>query len=58
MTQAVYGVENLATKEQAQKILQDLVHYRTYASTLETGRKETRTEVIDRVKNMHLTKFP
>lgn len=44
--------------EDAKQILMDLVHYRTYANTLPDGRKESREEVIDRVKNMHVTKFP
>lgn len=40
------------------KILMDLVHYRTYAGVKANGRKETRPQVIDRVKEMHQTKFP
>lgn len=42
----------------SRQILQDLVHYRTYAGTQNDGRKENRTQVIDRVKNMHQTRFP
>jgi ribonucleoside-triphosphate reductase len=42
----------------SRQILQDLVHYRTYAGTQFDGRKENRTQVIDRVKQMHQTRFP
>ena len=42
----------------SRQILQDLVHYRTYAATQQNGRKESRSQVIDRVKGMHQTMFP
>jgi ribonucleoside-triphosphate reductase (thioredoxin) len=38
-------------------LLRDLVHYRTYATTLEGGHRETRAEVINRVKTMHQDRF-
>jgi len=50
-TQAMSGSDS-------RQILQDLVHYRTYAGTQHNGRKENRTQVIDRVKEMHQTRFP
>jgi hypothetical protein len=40
------------------QFLADLVHYRTYSSTLPSGRKETRRETIERCMQMHLDKFP
>jgi hypothetical protein len=40
------------------QFLADLVHYRTYSSSLPCGRKETRKETIDRCMQMHLDKFP
>jgi ribonucleoside-triphosphate reductase len=40
------------------RFLADLVHYRTYSSTLPSGRKETRQETINRCMQMHLDKFP
>lgn len=42
----------------SRQILQDLVHYRTYAGTQQNGKKETREQVIDRVRDMHQTMFP
>jgi hypothetical protein len=52
-------VENIQDMAQeARRILMDLVHYRTYASTLANGRKESREETITRVKEMHQMRFP
>lgn len=39
------------------RFLRDLVHYRTYAKTLPNGKKESVSEVIDRVKHMHQKRF-
>ena len=39
-------------------VLSSLVFYRTYAKTLEAGRKETPYETISRVAEMHIEKFP
>ncbi len=50
--------ETLNREQEAKRIMMDLVHYRTYANTLADGRKETRNEVISRVKDMHVAKFP
>lgn len=56
----VFSLDDLGQdyEEDGRKILQDLVHYRTYAATLPSGKKEDKTQVIDRVKNMHIEKFP
>ncbi len=58
MTEVVFDIGKEQADQEPKQILMDLVHYRTYANTLADGRKETREEVIDRVKNMHLAKFP
>lgn len=58
MTELLLDQDEVATTSNPKQILMDLVHYRTYAATLASGRKESRTEVIDRVKQMHQTKFP
>lgn len=39
-------------------LLADILHARTYAKTLPSGRKESRSETINRVQNMYLGKFP
>ena len=39
-------------------LLKDIVHYRTYAMTLEDGRKETRSQTIERNCAMHVQSFP
>lgn len=57
MTEVVFETDKKGVND-AKKILMDLVHYRTYANTLPDGRKETRDEVITRVKDMHIAKFP
>ena len=58
MTEVIFDIGQEQATQEPKQILMDLVHYRTYASTLADGRKETREEVIDRVKKMHLDKFP
>jgi hypothetical protein len=58
MTEVIFDLAQGEGIQEPKQILMDLVHYRTYANTLPDGRKETRNEVIDRVKNMHLAKFP
>ncbi len=58
MTEVIFDLAQGEANQEPKQILMDLVHYRTYANTLADGRKETREEVIDRVKNMHLMKFP
>lgn len=50
--------EGAAYHQDPKQIMMDLVHYRTYANTLPSGRKETREEVISRVRDMHTMKFP
>lgn len=44
--------------DKGQKLLQQLVHFRTYAATKSDGFKETVTESIMRTEQMHLDKFP
>jgi len=39
-------------------LLSEILHFRTYAKTLPSGRKESRTETINRSMNMYLEKFP
>jgi ribonucleoside-diphosphate reductase alpha chain len=40
------------------KLLQDILHARTYAKTLPSGRKESRSETIERSAEMYRKKFP
>jgi len=58
MTEVIFDIGQEQADQEPKQILMDLVHYRTYANTLPDGRKETREEVIERVKRMHLDKFP
>lgn len=58
MTEVIFDLAQGEANQEPKQILMDLVHYRTYAKTLENGRKESREEVISRVKKMHLDKFP
>jgi ribonucleoside-diphosphate reductase alpha chain len=44
--------------DKGQRLLQQLVHFRTYAATKSDGYKETVTESIMRTEQMHLDKFP
>jgi hypothetical protein len=44
--------------DKGQKLLQQLVHFRTYAATKSDGFKETVTESIMRVEQMHLDRYP
>lgn len=39
-------------------LMKQLVHYRTYAKTLDNGLKETREQTINRCRDMHIGKFP
>ena len=39
-------------------LLSEILQYRTYAKTLPSGRKETRSETINRSMNMYLDKYP
>lgn len=41
-----------------QRLLSELVFYRTYPLTLQSGLKETRHETIARVEQMHIDRFP
>jgi hypothetical protein len=58
MSETIVAPATGEQREEATRILKDLVHYRTYASTLADGRKESREEVLERVLGMHETKFP
>lgn len=44
--------------DKGSKFLSDLVLYRTYSATKEDGTKESRSEMYDRVANMHKKKYP
>ncbi|MCP3700805.1 MAG: hypothetical protein GY920_20250 [Aliivibrio sp.] len=48
----------MAVEYEGKKWIAEFVHYRTYAEVKEDGKKETRTEAINRTKDMHIKKFP
>ena len=48
----------MAVEYEGKKWIAEFVHYRTYAEVKENGKKETKTEAINRTKDMHIKKFP
>ncbi|KAH7824165.1 ribonucleoside-triphosphate reductase [Monocercomonoides exilis] len=50
--------DNTKVATDCSRIMSEIVFYRTYAQTIDPGRKETFEETVQRVENMHISKFP